>query len=172
MGPVRVRQGSIWHRMGPKSSRTPIRDSRVFHRGSSGPVGPYRVPTETLCFGTAGPDGARRIERLSRIGARLIYGAIWDPIASPQALRGPIRSRSTDPRRTAGGTVGPHGGKPLISDLEPMDSAVTIPLWIRPGCTFTTSRWPCVFCLQDLSLAPDPPCSNWRALGQPCLPKR
>ena len=32
-------------RVGPYISRTPIRDSRVIRRGSSGPVGSYRVPT-------------------------------------------------------------------------------------------------------------------------------
>ena len=45
LGPVRVRQGPVWSRIGPYVSRTPIRDSRVIRRGSSGPVGPYRVPT-------------------------------------------------------------------------------------------------------------------------------
>ena len=45
LGPKRARQGPVWSRMGPYISRTPIRDSRVIRRGSSGPVGPYRVPT-------------------------------------------------------------------------------------------------------------------------------
>ena len=34
-----------------------------------------------------GPHRARRIARLSRIGARLMYGPIRDPTASPRALR-------------------------------------------------------------------------------------
>ena len=48
------------------------------------------------CFGTTGPDGARRIARLSRIGARLMYGPILlvrDPTASPRALQGPVGTR-------------------------------------------------------------------------------
>ena len=45
LGPKRARQGPVWSRMGPYISRTPIRDSRVIRQGSSGPVGPYRVPT-------------------------------------------------------------------------------------------------------------------------------
>ena len=45
LGPKRARQGPVWSRMGPYISRTPIRDSRVICRGSSGSVGPYWVPT-------------------------------------------------------------------------------------------------------------------------------
>ena len=43
-GPKSARRGTVWFRMGPYISRTPIRDSRVIRQGSSGPVGPYRVP--------------------------------------------------------------------------------------------------------------------------------
>ena len=56
LGPKRARQGPVWSRMGPYISRTPIRDSRVIRRGSSGPVGPYRVPTGFR----RNPDLARR----------------------------------------------------------------------------------------------------------------
>ena len=49
LGPKRARHGPVWSHMGPYEkayvSRTPIRDSRVMRQGSSGPVGPYRVPT-------------------------------------------------------------------------------------------------------------------------------
>ena len=40
------RQGPPWPRMGPYVNRTLIRDSRVIRQGLSGPVGPYRVPTD------------------------------------------------------------------------------------------------------------------------------
>ena len=43
--PRRAHQGTVWSRMGPHISRTPIRDNRVIRQGSSDPVGPYRVPT-------------------------------------------------------------------------------------------------------------------------------
>ena len=52
------------------------------------------------CFGPKGPDGARRIARLSRISVRLMYGPIWDPTASPRALWSPF------------GTQRPPGGPP------------------------------------------------------------
>ena len=44
-GPVGVRQGPVWSRIGPYISRTLIRDSRVIRQGSSGQIGPKRVPT-------------------------------------------------------------------------------------------------------------------------------
>ena len=56
LGPKRARQGPAWSRMGLHISRTPIRDSRVIRQGSSGPVGPYRVPTGFR----RNPDLARR----------------------------------------------------------------------------------------------------------------
>ena len=56
LGPKRARQGPAWSRMGPHISRTPMRDSRVIRQGSSGPVGPYRVP---MGF-RPNPDLARR----------------------------------------------------------------------------------------------------------------
>ena len=94
LGPVRARRGSSGTRMGPYLSRTPIRVHRVFRQGSSGPVRPYRIPTgfrrNPSCFGTTGPDGARRIARLSRIGARLMFGPPGHATASPWALRGPL----------------------------------------------------------------------------------
>ena len=46
------------------------------------------------CFGTTGPgDRARRVARLSRIGAQSMYGPIRDPPAAPRALRGPVGTR-------------------------------------------------------------------------------
>ena len=45
LGPKRARQGSVWSCMGPYMSRTLIRDSRVIRQGSSGRVGPNRVPS-------------------------------------------------------------------------------------------------------------------------------
>ena len=65
LGPKRARQGPIWSRMGPYINRTPIRYSRVIRRGSSGPVGPYRVPT-----------GFRRNPDLAR----------WDPMGFDGSL--------------------------------------------------------------------------------------
>ena len=50
-----------------------------------------------------GPDGARRVARLSRIGAQLMYGPPGHATASPQALRRPVGTQ-----RTPGGTVGPR----------------------------------------------------------------
>ena len=50
LGPKRARQGPIWSRMGPYISRTPIRDSRVIHQGSSGPIGFRRVSVGTLIW--------------------------------------------------------------------------------------------------------------------------
>ena len=84
LGPKRARQGPVWSRMGPYISRTPIRDSRVIRQGSSGSVGPYRVPTGfrrnpvLARRGPMGPDESRQITRLSCIGVRLIYGPIRD----------------------------------------------------------------------------------------------
>ena len=69
LGPKRARQGPIWSCMGPYISRTPIRDSRVIRRGSSGPVGPYRVPT-----------GFRRNPVLAR----------WDPTRLDGSLNCPV----------------------------------------------------------------------------------
>ena len=106
LGPIRARQGPIWSHKGPYISRTLIRDSRVIRRGSSGPVGPRQrsdgFPSEH-CFGTTGPDGARRIARLVRIGARLMYGPPGHATASPWALQGP--SGPTAARGAAGGSV-------------------------------------------------------------------
>ena len=78
--------GSCIVRMGPYMRRTPIRDSRVIHQGPSGHIG-FRWVSFEPCFGTTGPDGARRIARLSHIGARLMYGPIRDPLASPRSAR-------------------------------------------------------------------------------------
>ena len=62
------------------------------------------------CFGTTGPDMARRIARLSRIGARLMYGPPGHAMAAPRALRRPVGTQ-----RTPGGTVGPRliGASPV-----------------------------------------------------------
>ena len=99
LGPKRARQGPVWSRLGPYISRTPIWNSRVICRGSSDPLGPYRVPTGFRRNPVLArrdpmiPDGARRIARLSRIGARLMYGPIRDPTASPRALQRPVGTR-------------------------------------------------------------------------------
>ncbi len=45
LGRDRARRGPVGFRMGQKIDRGPIRDSRVIRQSSSGPVGPYRVPT-------------------------------------------------------------------------------------------------------------------------------
>ena len=69
LGPVRVRQGPVWFRLGPYISRTLIRDSRVIRQGSSGPIGPYRVLT-----------GFRRNPDLAR----------WDPSGLDRSLDCPV----------------------------------------------------------------------------------
>ena len=55
---------------------------------------PNRVPTET-CFGTTGRQGARRIARLSRIDARLMYAPPGHATASPRAFWGPVGTQRT-----------------------------------------------------------------------------
>ena len=80
LGPVRARQGPIWSRMGPYISRT-------IHRGSAGPVGPYRVPT-----------GFRRNPVLARIGSRIDRLARnkdqMNPTACPDPFRPLLRSKT------------------------------------------------------------------------------
>ena len=103
MGWVGSRQGTsgshIWSRIGPYISRSYTDTGQS--SDPSGLVGSLRAisgsdgfPSET-CFGTSGPVGARRIARLSRIGARLMYGPLGHATASPQALRRPIGTQWT-----------------------------------------------------------------------------
>ena len=62
-------------------------------------LGSDGFPSES-CFGTTGPNGARQIARLFRIDARLMYGSIRDPMATPRALEGPVGTQ-----RSPGGIV-------------------------------------------------------------------
>ena len=82
--------------------KTPlIRDSRVIRQGSSGPIGPYRVPT-----------GFRGNPVLARQGSTdrstVLYRCTihvrtpWARHGAPTGPPGPRRD-PTDPRRTAGG---------------------------------------------------------------------
>ena len=51
---------------------------------------PEKNVTTNAARGMYSPAGARQVARLSRIGARLMYGPIRDPPTSPRALRGPV----------------------------------------------------------------------------------
>ena len=85
-GHVRVPYGSVYQsytKTGQSSDPWGLVGSRRSESVSDG------FPSEP-CFGTTGPDMARRIARLSRIGARLMYGPPGH--ASPRALRRPIRT--------------------------------------------------------------------------------
>ena len=93
LGPVRVRQGPIlWYRVGPYVSRTLIRDSRVIHQGSSGPVGPYRVPM-----------GFRRNPVLARRDPTRLDGSLDCPVS--------VHDSCMDPYGTLYG--GPTGAIPI-----------------------------------------------------------
>ena len=82
LGPIRVRLGPTWSRIGPYISRTLIRDSRVFCQGSTGrSTVPYRCT----------------------IDVRTPWARHGVPTGPPEAGR-----YLTDPRRTPGGTVGPR----------------------------------------------------------------
>ena len=91
--------------------------------------GSDRFPSEP-CFGTTGPDRARRIARLSRIGARLMYGPIRDPTASPRAL-------PTGPRRAhgdaAGSRMGPYINCAPIRDSQAIRRAPSGPVVPKQG---------------------------------------
>ena len=96
LGPVRVRQGPVWSRIGPyimqsysdtgqSSDPSGLVGSRRAISGSDG------FPSEP-CFGTTGPVGARRIARLSLLGTP----------RRPHGLPGLVGTQ-----RTPGGTLGP-----------------------------------------------------------------
>ena len=72
------------------------------------------------CFGTMGPVGARRIARLSRIGARLMYGPPGHATAPPRALDLGL----VGTRWTTGGTPFNRGlpglGGPQLLLAQPM----------------------------------------------------
>ena len=117
LGPKRARRGPVWFRMGPYISRTLIRVSRVIRQGSSGPVGPYRVPT-----------GFRRNPVLARRDPTGLDGSLDCPISvhdsSTDPYTGPsgvptglprARRDPTGPQRIPGGTVGPRfiGASPV-----------------------------------------------------------
>ena len=90
LGPIRSQEGTSGSRMG--TSVVPGYTGQW--SDPSGLVGSRRAisssdgfPSEP-CFGTTGPDGCREIARLSHCGARLMYGPIRDPRASPWASGG------------------------------------------------------------------------------------
>ena len=77
------------------------------------------------CFGTTGPEVARRIARLSRIDARLMYGPPGHATASPRALRGPVGTQRTPGgpqrhRRTPFNRRLPGLGGPQLLLAQPM----------------------------------------------------
>ena len=88
-----ARQGPVWSRMGPYISRTSIRDSRVIRRGSSGPVGSYRVPT-----------GFRRNPDLARRDPTRLDGSLDCPVS--------VHDSCMDPYGTLRRPHGPSGGPP------------------------------------------------------------
>ena len=81
-----VYQSYIVNDTGQSNGPSGLVGSRQAKSGSDG------FPSEP-CFGTTGPDKARRVARLSRIGARLMYRPIRDLLASPRALRVPVGTR-------------------------------------------------------------------------------
>ena len=98
LGPKRARQGPIWSRIGRYMSRTLIWDSRVIHRGSSGPVGSYRVP---MGF-RRNPDLARRTP--TGLDGSLdcpisVHDSCTDPYGSLRRPHGPSGGPSADRRR-------------------------------------------------------------------------
>ena len=102
LGPVGSRQGTSGSRMVPYRSVYRLYTDTGQSSDPSGLVGSLRAvsgsdgfPSEP-CFGTTGPDEARRIARLSRIGARLMYGPIrdlrfWRPHGPSVGPSGPDR---------------------------------------------------------------------------------
>ena len=101
LGLVWSRQGTSGSHMVPYGSVYQSYPDTGQSSDPSGPVGSRRAISGSdgflsePCFGTTGPDRARRIARLSRIGARLMYGPIRDPTASPRALRDPVGTQRT-----------------------------------------------------------------------------
>ena len=101
-GHVRVLYGSVYQsntNTGQSSDTCGLVGSRRAKSVSDG------FPSEP-CFGTMGPDKARRIARLSRIDARLMYGPPGHTTASPRVLWGLVGTQRT-PGGPPGGTVGP-----------------------------------------------------------------
>ena len=82
----------------------------------------------------------RRVARLSRIGARLMFGPPGHATASPRALPGPV-----GPRRAPGGTVGPRliGASPVW--------AARNSYWRQPVLLYQS--WPIVLDSQDAPVA-------------------
>ena len=78
-----------------------------------------------------GPDRARRIARLSRIDARLMYGPIRDPPATPWALRDPVGTR-----RASGG--------PLAAPSDPASQEP--PRFGRPAAPIGAADATCCTC--------------------------
>ena len=114
LGPVRARQGSVWSRMGPYISRTPIRDSRVTRQGSSGHIGFRRVSVGTLFW----HDGTRRgstdrstVPYRCTIDVRTHTGPYGVPTGPPGARRDPAdrrRHRRTPFHRSLPSLGGPQ----------------------------------------------------------------
>ena len=108
MGPVGSQEDTSGSRMVPSGSVYQSYTDTGQSSDPSGLVGSRRAisgsdgfPAEP-CFGTTRPDGARRIARLVRIGAQLMFGPPGHATASPRALRVPV-----GPRRPP---AGPRGG--------------------------------------------------------------
>ena len=108
MGWVGSRQDTSGSRMVPYRSVYQSYTDTGQSSDPSGLVGSLRAisgsdgfPSEH-CFGTTGPEGGRRVARLSRIGARLMY---TDPLGTPRRPHGPSGAPSgpngppADPRR-------------------------------------------------------------------------
>ena len=109
IGHVRARRGPMGVRRvrrGPYLSRTPIRVHRAFCHGSSGPVGPYRVPTgfrRNPVLARQASTGLSTVPYRCTIDVRSHTG----PSGGSTGPLGPRRD-PTQRGRPAGGTVGPR----------------------------------------------------------------
>ena len=90
LGLKRAHQGPVWSCMSPIFSRTLIQDSQVIRQCSSGPVGPYWVPT-----------GFRRNLHLARRVPTRLDGSLDCPVS--------VHDRCTDPLGTPRRPHGPSG---------------------------------------------------------------
>ena len=91
VGSVGARQGPVWSHGSENQSYADTGQSS----DPSGLVGFRRAKSVSdrflpePCFGMTGPDVARRIARLSHIGALLMNGRIQDPPQPWRSLTGP-----------------------------------------------------------------------------------
>ena len=104
LGPVGVRQGPGWSRIGPYISRTLIRGSRVIRRGSSGPLGQIGVPT-----------GVHRNPVLARRDPTGLDGSLDCPVSMHNRCTDPLGTPRR-PHEPSGAPSGPNGPPAAPSD--------------------------------------------------------